>query len=373
MCAIEVGEYKLNHPEAIQTPAMLVFQDMVEYNIREIIRMCGAPEKIVPHVKTHKSPQVLRMQLEAGMVAFKCATLSEAEMVAGAGGKEIVIAFPITHPAKLERLMALKQSHPTSSISVIAGDPKHVEILSHAAVQYNQDLPVYMDVEVGSEHGTGVQAGEAADQLYLQIARSPGLIPAGIHAYDGHAGDTADPGPRRAVVQANLEKIYAIKSKAARQGLDVPDVIAGGSWSFSFYAEEEGIRVSPGNWIYFDLVNSVMTDLSFKKASAILGQVVDAQEDWDTVTVDIGQKGVSHDPPMSNRFRIMGKAEAELVGQTEEHGVVKLNGEKLEIGDFFLASPGHACMTTFKYPASLAVNGAGDVVGTYYHTARDRL
>ena len=175
MCAIEAGEYKLNHPEAIQTPAMLVFQDMVEYNIREIIRMCGSPEKIVPHVKTHKSPQVLRMQLEAGMVAFKCATLSEAEMVAGAGGKEIVIAFPITHPAKLERLMALKQSHPTSSISVIAGDPKHVEILSHAAVQYNQDLPVYMDVEVGSEHGTGVQAGEAADRLYLQIARSPGL------------------------------------------------------------------------------------------------------------------------------------------------------------------------------------------------------
>ena len=201
MGAIEAGEYKLNHPETVETPAMLVFQDMVEYNIAEVIRLCGSPQKIVPHVKTHKSPQILRMQLEAGMVAFKCATLSEAEMVAGAGGKEIIIAFPIPHPAKLERLMALKRSHPTASISVIAGDPKHVEILSDAAVRHNQDLSVYMDVEVGSEHGTGIQAGEAADRLYLQIARSPSLTPAGIHAYDGHAGDTADPGPRRAVVQ----------------------------------------------------------------------------------------------------------------------------------------------------------------------------
>ena len=59
-------------------------------------------------------------------------------------------------------------------------------------------------------------------------------------------------------------------------------------------------------------------------------------------------------------------------GQSEEHGVIKLNDEKLQIGDFFLASPGHACMTTVKYPFSLGVDKNGDVSGTYEHTGRDR-
>ena len=69
MSKLESGAYKINDPEKIETPAMLVYEDMVRHNIDEIIRVCGGPDKLVPHVKTHKSPQILQMQIDAGITA----------------------------------------------------------------------------------------------------------------------------------------------------------------------------------------------------------------------------------------------------------------------------------------------------------------
>ena len=373
MSVIQVGDYKLNRPETIETPAMLVYEDMVRHNIREMVGICGSPGRLIPHIKTHKSPSVLRMQMDAGINAFKCATLSEAEMIASAGAQELLIAFPILHPKKIERLMALKTSYPLVNIRVIAGDLKHVELLSAGAVSYRQPLSVYLDLEIGSEHGTGVPPGDAAEELYVAISETPGLSVAGIHAYDGRVGETVEPESRREAVEKNLEHVYALRDRVNKRGLDVPDIVAGGSWSFRFYLKDPIIRVSPGNWIYFDLVNSVMTDLNFKPACAILGQVVDAQPLKDTVTIDIGQKGIAHDPRIGERLRVIGKESSELVGQSEEHGILRLNGEQLEIGDFFLASPGHACMTTVKYPEALVINENGDIIDQFDHTARDRV
>ena len=77
-----VGDYRLTLPDELETPAFLVYEDNVRHNIQEVLRVCGSPERVVPHVKTHKSAEVLKLQMEAGMTSFKCATLKEAEMLA---------------------------------------------------------------------------------------------------------------------------------------------------------------------------------------------------------------------------------------------------------------------------------------------------
>ena len=61
---IEIGEYSLNNPEEIDTPAFLVFEELVEHNLKEIIRVCGSPQRLVSHVKTHKSSAILKKQIE---------------------------------------------------------------------------------------------------------------------------------------------------------------------------------------------------------------------------------------------------------------------------------------------------------------------
>lgn len=366
-----VGDYRLTLPDELETPAFLVYEDNVRHNIQEVLRVCGSPERVVPHVKTHKSAEVLKLQMEAGMTSFKCATLKEAEMLAEGGVREIIIAYPLLHTKKIRRLMTLKQKYPATDIKVIVSRPEHLLTLSEAAGAYGGKIGVYIDLDTGMRR-TGVQPGGNAGDFYALAARTPGIETIGVHVFDGQALYKPCLSERKALVNLSLDYIHDLWDRAKKQRLDVLDNIVAGSWSFHLYLKEKNVRVSPGTWIYWDSRNAEMSDLNFKIAALVLGQVIDQDIDQDTITTDIGSKAASPDQPTESRFKVVGHDQAVLIAQSEEHGVVKLNGESLKVGDFFLAAPGHACTTTVKYPYAVVVNSNGNVVGRYGHQARDR-
>jgi D-serine deaminase-like pyridoxal phosphate-dependent protein len=367
---MKFGQYALKTPELIDTPAMLTYSNLVRHNIEEIIRMCGT-DGVVPHVKTHKSVDVLKMQIEMGITSFKCATLREAEMSVEAGADEIIMAYPIIHPLKLERLAQLKDANPEVRINTIVSTRQHLQELSSTMKKYRQYIGVYMDVDTGMRR-TGVQPGKDAKDLYSKIADTEFLNPIGLHVFDGETLYIPDRGQRKAIIEGNLRKFQEIWDYAHARGIPVSDNLAGGSWSFSNYVGHPGIRVTPGTWIYWDTRNSEMNELNFKIASLILGQVVDRDNEMNTVTLDIGSKSSSSDQPLEHRFSLIDFPNAELVQQSEEHGVVKLNGHSLEVGDFVLAAPGHACTLTVKFPFTRVIDGSGQIIGKFRHTARDR-
>ena len=101
--------YELNHPEAIDSPALLIYKDRVASNIQTMIRIAGDANRLVPHVKTNKMAEVVKMQLQAGITQFKCATIAEAEMLADAGAKNIVLAYQLTQPKALRFLTLIKK------------------------------------------------------------------------------------------------------------------------------------------------------------------------------------------------------------------------------------------------------------------------
>jgi D-serine deaminase-like pyridoxal phosphate-dependent protein len=138
------------------------------------------------------------------------------------------------------------------------------------------------------------------------------------------------------------------------------------------FLKEPRFRVSPGTWVYWDVRNSAMKELGFKIAGVVLGQVIDRDPEMDTVTLDVGSKAASPDLAIPDRFKVVGHEQAGVVSQSEEHGVVKLNGERMDVGDLVLCAPGHACTTSHLFPDALVVNSDGDVVGKYTHQARDR-
>ena len=178
------GIYKLANPNALDTPAMLTYSHIVEENIDEIIRICGKPENVVPHAKTHKSSDVLNIQLNRGIKSFKCATLKEAEIVAGCGASEIVIAYPMVHPRKLERFSNLIKSFPGTDFRAIASTKMHLNLLSGVSKAIDGDIGVYMDLDTGMRR-TGVQPGTNANEFYKSIDATDGLSPIGIHVFDG--------------------------------------------------------------------------------------------------------------------------------------------------------------------------------------------
>ena len=368
---LEIGGYLLKRPHEIETPAFLVYEDLVRHNIREVVRICGSPGRVVPHVKTHKSADVLRLQMNAGMTSFKCATLREAELLADNGAKEIIIAYPLLHPAKLKRFVGLKRGYPDIDWKLIVSTTEHLRGLSEALSPHDLEIGVYVDLDTGM-HRTGVQPGEEAGRFYAEAARTPGLRTIGVHVFDGHTLYKPDYSERKALVDKSLEYIHDLWDRAQKQGLDVLDTVVASSWSFHAYLDEDNIRVSPGTWVYWDSRNVTMAELGFKIAAVVLGQVVDRNLAEDTVTVDIGSKAIAPDQPTELRFKVVGHDSAMLVAQSEEHGVIKLNGAPLKVGDMILAAPGHVCTTTVKYPYALVVDSNGEVVGRYEHQARDR-
>lgn len=369
---MQQGIYKLANPNALDTPAMLTYSHIVEENIDEIIRICGEPENVVPHAKTHKSSDVLNIQLNRGIKSFKCATLKEAEVVAGCGVSEIVIAYPMVHPRKLERFSDLIKSFPGTDFRAIASTKVHLNLLSEVSKVIDADIGVYMDLDTGMRR-TGVQPGITANEFYQSIDDTDGLSPIGVHVFDGETLYIPNFQERSLIVKRNIGLMEEIWCAANSSGIQVKDNLAGGSWSFQHYADHPNIRPTPGTWIYWDTRNAEMEELGFRIASLILGQIVDEDAEMDTVTIDIGSKSCSSDQPLQHRFKLVQYPDTELVFQNEEHAVVRLNGTSLNVGDFVMAAPGHACTLTVKFPYTNVVSKDGEVVGMYVHDARDRI
>ena len=372
---IEYGDYKVSDPDGIETPAMLVFESRVDHNIKSVCDLVGGGQNLMAHVKTHKSVDVARKQVEAGIAGFKCATLKELEMALEAGAPEAILTYPLVQRRKVERLAEAVDAS-SARVSVIASAERHVEVLAQVAAArgggQKKPLPVMLDLDVGM-HRTGVAPGPEAVALYRRIAAAEGLEAAGLHVYDGH-DHIGDEGGRQAAAQAHIDAANALRAELEGQGLPVERVVGGGSFSFAYYARAEGMHGSPGTGIYWDTgYADALPDMPFRWAALVLAQVVDRHPGQRTFTTELGHKAVSGDLPLERRARILGHEGARLVGQNEEHGVFRLEeGELPAVGDYVLAVPGHVCPTTIRYPGSFVVDDEGEVVDYYPHTARDR-
>jgi D-serine deaminase-like pyridoxal phosphate-dependent protein len=365
-------DYCVAEPESLETPAMLLFQDLMEHNIQSVCEMVGGGENLIAHVKTHKSEAVARRQVELGISGFKCATLKELEMVLQAGANRAILSFPQAQERKIERLCDLTSSYPDAWIATIVSSPIHLEVLAAVATRRKQSLCVMLDLDAGM-HRTGIGIGSDAAKLYGQIDAHEFLEPSGFHLYDGH-NELIDVAQREAAAQLNIESLQEFQQQIESAGMPVPCVVAGGSFSFPYYARTEGMYGSPGTFIYWDAGNSrVMPDVPFRCAALILTQVVDRYPDEGTITTDLGSKGISSDLPVEERAYLLGQNEAQFLRQSEEHGVFWVPGELPRVGDYLLVVPGHICPTTIRYPGIHVLDAAGEVVDYYVHTARDRL
>lgn len=362
--------YCILDPDAIETPAMVVFEQQVDANIRELCKLAGA-ENLAPHVKTTKSIDVIRKQVAAGILTFKTATLSELETAIAAGCATAILAYPIIQRRKAERFARVSAANPNVEVCAVVAQPEHIDVLRAAAADAGTRLRVMLDLDVGM-HRTGCEANERAAELYGMIDADPDLIAAGLHAYDGH-DHASDLDERQAQANEHVAEVTALRDRLEADGLSVPLVVGGGSFSFPYYARQEGMLGSPGTVIYWDAgYEESMPDMPFRPASMVLTQVIDRHADQGTVTLDLGSKAISSDMSPENRVRFLGRKNFETVMQNEEHCVFRFADNTPKLGDYLLAIPVHVCPTTIRYPGCHVIDKEGNVSGYWTHTARDR-
>ena len=369
---IEHEPYRIADPDGLETPAMVVFEDLVDQNLAALCEQVGGAANLMMHVKTHKAEAIVRKQLAAGVAGFKCATLKELEMVLDAGAPEAVLAYPLVQSIKTRRFAGITADHPEQRVYATVSAPIHVSRLAEAGQAREQRLRVMVDVDAGMRR-TGV-APKGVPDLYAAIHGEEWLEAAGLHIYDGHE-HFQDPSGREAAAMAHVRDLQALKEQLEAAGMPVERVVGGGSYSYEYYARTEGFHGSPGTVTYWDINGALgKPGQPFRWAALVLCQVVDRYPDQLTITTDAGNKAVAADPALERRAWLLGHKDARLLLQNEEHAVFELpEGRLPEIGDYLLAVPGHVCPTAIRFPGCYVIDAEGAVVDYYPHTARDRL
>lgn len=364
--------YHLNDTSKIFSPSLLVFKELLEANLDHLIRVAGSASRLRPHCKTHKMPEVTKLELAKGITKHKAATLAEAEMLAQALATDIFLAYNLVGP-NIERTIAFLKKYPQVQFKATGDHPKPLGELSRALTAAGLSMEILVDVNVGMNR-TGVEPGPQALALYELLATLPGIRPGGLHVYDGHQ-QAQDFAQRRASVDAMWSKVMELVAAIKTKGLPLPRIVCGGTGSFPVYAEKTDplIELSPGTLVFNDMgYTRMFPDLDFPPATVLLTRVV-SRPAPDRMTLDVGNKAVASDQPFGKRLTIIDLPEAEQVGHNEEHLVLKTPlAEKYAPGDVLLAVPTHICPTTAWYK-SVYVIEKGNVVDQWEVTGRDRV
>ncbi len=363
--------YRIEDTRQIVSPALIVYRELLEANLDAMIAIARNAGRLRPHCKTHKTPQVTKLELARGIAKHKCATFAEAEMLAQAGARDILLSYNVVGP-NINRAVEFRKKFPEISFQVQADHPGPVAELGRAMSSTNLTIDVLLDLDVG-QHRTGIPAGPQAKELYQVIARTPGLRAGGFHVYDGHQHQKSRD-ERAAAINAEWEKVAALRDEVERSGLPVPRLVCGGTGSFPIYAEknDKTIELSPGTCVFNDAgYTENFPDLVFKPAIAILTRVI-SRPAADRITLDLGYKAVASDPPAGKRLTLPDLADAEQVLQNEEHLVVRTSrAGEFQPGDELYAIPRHICPSVALHKQMYVV-AQGKLVDRWDIVARDR-
>lgn len=334
--------YVVNNIEKIDSPALIVYPERARNNIRQVVSSVVDVERLRPHVKTHKSEMIVRMHLEEGISKFKCATIAEAEMLAEAGAKDILLAYQPVGP-KQQRLLELSRKFSEVKFACLIDNVHTADSLSKVFHSASSTIGVFIDLNVGMNR-TGLIPSEAFT-LWKHISSLPGISLRGLHAYDGHIRDI-DYNVRKKRSDEAFESVVALANKI-RDTLNVfPEIIAGGTPTFSVHCKRDGIECSPGTYIYWDKgYEQILPEQNYLHAAVLVTRVI-SKPTANIICCDLGHKSVASENPLSQRIAFLNAPDLTPIGHSEEHMVFQTSEpDHYNVGDVLYGIPYHVCPT----------------------------
>jgi D-serine deaminase-like pyridoxal phosphate-dependent protein len=360
--------YEIANVGEIPSPALAFYPERIEENIRRMIRIAGDAGRLRPHVKTHKTGEIVKLQLKHGIRRFKCSTIAETEMAAAAGAPDVLLAMQPVGPA-IPRFFALQRAFPGTFFSAIVDSEEVVRAIARAAADAGTNTCLWLDVNSGMNR-TGVAPGAGAGQLYRLIHHTAGLTAGGVHVYDGHIHEP-DLAARTKQCDEEFLPVQAMIDDIRKAGLPLPAVVAGGSPTFSIHARRPGTKLSPGTPLLWDAGYAASyPDLDFLVAAVLVGRVVSKPAPG-KVCLDFGTKAVASEMPQP-RITLLNVGDYRIVGHNEEHLVIEpSDATPYHPGDVVYGVPIHICPTVARYETASVIEG-GRCTGEWRIAARNR-
>lgn len=321
------------HKRDLDTPALLIDLDVMEQNLATMAAFTARGKANVrPHVKLHKATPVLAYkQLAAGGVGVTCAKLGEAEVMAQAGIRDILIANQIVGKRKIARLVSLASY---SDVMVGVDNYDNVAEISAAASAAGVQVRVLVEINIGHNR-CGVAPSDALE-LAQTVAASPGLRFMGLMAYDGHLTLKVEPAEREVKSIAANRLLVETRRHLEAAGLPIEVVSASGTFTYRYATQVEGItEFQAGTYLLMDTTFRAHGITEFGLALSVLGTIISRPTHGgadNLAIIDVGRKTMDTGwgvPSVKN------PADASVTSMSQEHGrmVLDESSKHLKVGD----------------------------------------
>lgn len=345
----------------IQTPCLILDLDALERNIVKMgdyARAHGMRHRV--HGKMHKSVDVAKLQERlGGAVGVCCQKVSEAEVFARGGIRDVLVSNQVRDPAKIDRLARLPKLGARTIVCV--DDVANVADLSAAAVKHGTEIEVFVEIDCGAGR-CGVKTPDEVVAIAQAVAAAPGLKFTGIQAYQGAMQHMDRYEDRKAKLDAAIAQVKDCVAGLEAVGLK-PELVSGGGTGSYYFESASGVynELQCGSYAFMDADYGRILDKDgnridqgeWENALFILTSVM-SHAKADKAIVDAGLKAQSVDSGLPVVF---GRTDVKYVKCSDEHGVVEDPDGVLKVNDKLRLVPGHCDPTCNVHDWYVGVRG----------------
>jgi len=361
---------------AIDTPGMLLDIDKLENNIKDIVDFSNEYNVAYrPHIKTHKSINIAKKQIEAGAIGITVATVGEAEIMSEGGIKDILIAFPVAIKEKLDRIEKLLNQ---SKITVAVDSISQANILNDYFKHHDHILNVWIKVNSGLNRA-GVEPNHEVKDLANVIKDSFYLSLEGIFTHAGHSYAAQSETEIKQIAQKEAEVVLESVKICESIGIDIPNRSIGSTPTFKIAGKIAGItEIRPGNAVFFDMIQVGLEVASIENcALTVISSVGSIQNN--RIVIDAGSKTLNLDKGAHGKESVIGhgyiKEYPHLIIDrlSEEHGIITTDtNNNLQITEKLTIIPNHACTVVNLFDNYL-IHRKGELIDVWKIDARGRV
>jgi D-serine deaminase-like pyridoxal phosphate-dependent protein len=359
----------------LETPALLIEKSKLERNIENMQLLADKRGvKLRPHTKTHKIPELAKLQIANGAEGIAVAKLSEAEIMADAGIEDIQIANIIVGQSKVKRLYKLHER--VKSLSCNVDSAEAVEAIAAEFDKNDKWLDVYIEINSGHNR-SGLNSYKDIYKLASYIQNSSGVNLIGLFTHAGHAYAADSHEQIEEIGRYEGEFLIEIAGQLLNDRIYITNISVGSTPTAPYCSKVEGVtEIRPGNYVFYDMIQVGLGSCKVDDCALTVLATVISIPDKNRVIIDAGSKALNTDRGASKTLApegygyVIGK-NCVIERLSEEHGIISHNGEDFRIGEKLRIIPNHACVVTNLFDFAYLVDG-DEITDRYEIKARGK-
>jgi D-serine deaminase-like pyridoxal phosphate-dependent protein len=330
----------------LDTPAALVEVETMMANINAMARHARRiGVSLRPHVKTHKSVAIARLQRDAGAAGLTVATLREAETMAAAGFDDLLVAYPPVGAWRARRFAALCDN---ARITFVIDDLEAARSVASVARRLGMTARCLWEIDCGAKR-CGSAPGRASVDGAERAAEMRGIEIAGFLTFPGHAYGASSEAELDAAAADEERAVRATIAAASGDALRAGTRSGGSTPTASRVGHDTSLsELRPGNYVFHDATQVALGVATHEQCAFTVLATVVSRPNARRAVIDAGSKAVGKESmtPNARGFAtVAGRADLVVTRLYEEHGLIESDDEiaGLAVGDRIEVLPNHAC------------------------------